>query len=153
MNRLTRSARGLLVAIAALALTGSAVLAARSLPSAASAGTQHASTVSGKTVPTVQTAGTPDANEKPDGTPEPKETPDAEDNADGAPNADRPHNHGWFVSQAANADTPAGFDNHGAYVSSIARSDAGKPDAAANGADTSATGKAKGAAARAAHGH
>lgn len=155
MNRLTRSARGLLVAIAALALTGSAVLAARSLPSAASAGTQYASTVSGKTVPAAQTAGTPDANEQPDAdeTPEPKETPEAKDDADTATNADRPHNHGWFVSQAANADTPAGFDSHGAYVSSIARSDAGKPDAAASGADKSATGKAKGAAAKAAHGH
>jgi hypothetical protein len=154
MTRLTRSARGLLVAIAALALTGGAVFAARSLPSAATAGTQHAGTVSGRTIPATGAAptthnGTPDADE----TPEPAETPDAEDGDKAAAGADRPQNHGWFVSQAANAETPVGFDNHGAYVSSIARGDAGKPDAAATGAAKAAEGKARAAAAKAAHEH
>jgi len=156
---LTRSARGLLVALAALVLTGGAVFAARGIQSASTAGTQNASAVSGRTVPATQDAGAPDSNEKPDAdeTPEPAETPEAEDGAQGGTsdspvaNADRPHNHGWFVSQAANAQTPDGFDNHGDYVSSIARGDAGKPDAATSGADKSAAGKAKGAAAKAAH--
>lgn len=150
MTRLTRSARGLLVAIAALALTGGVVFAAQSLPSAATSGTQHAATVSGKTIPATGSApaaqhGTPDATEQ-------AETPDAEDQDDAA-NADRPQNHGWFVSQAANADTPAGFANHGAYVSSIAKGELGKSDAAATGATKSAEGKAKAAAAKAAHQH
>jgi len=147
VTRLTRSARGLLVALAALALTGGAVFAARSLPSASTSGTQHASTVSGKTVPTTQTAGAPDSNDNDEAneTVE-QETPDAEA---GAANADRPQNHGWFVSQAAQLVTPAGFDNHGAYVSSIAQSGQGKPDAAAAGANQSAAGKAKAAAAKA----
>ena len=155
MTRLTRSARGLLVALAALALTGGAVFAARSLPSAATPGTQHASAVSGKTIPSTQAAGAPDTNETADAdeTADPQETPETGDNAETAANDDRPQNHGWFVSQAANADTPAGFDNHGDYVSSIARRDAGKPDAAATGADNSAAGKAKGAAAKAANQH
>ena len=158
MTRLTRSARGLLVAIAALALTGGAVLAARSLPLAATPGTQHDSDVSARTVPANQAAGAPDANETPDAdeTPEPQETPEAKDSAgadDATSNADRPRNHGWEVSPAANGDTPDGFDNHGDHVSSIARSDAGKPDVAATGADKSAAGKAKAAAAKAAHPH
>lgn len=157
MNRLTRPVRGLLVAIAVLAVTGGAVLAARTLPSTATSGTQHASTVSGRTIPSTQTAGAPDSNEKPDAdeTADPQETPEADDGGgtDAAANADRPQNHGWFLSQAANADTPAGFDNHGAYVSSIAKGDAGKPDGATKGAEQSAAGQAKGAAARAAHQH
>ena len=148
MTRIARSARGLLVAIAALALTGGAVLAARSLPSQATSGIQHAGTVSGHAVPAVQD-GTPETKD----TPEQAETPDVEDQSGAAPNADRPQNHGWTVSQAANADTPAGYANHGAYVSSIAKSDAGKTNAGATGATNSAAGKAKAAAARAAHQH
>ncbi len=160
MTHPSRYARGLLVALAALALTGGAVLAARSLPSGASVGTQHAGAFTGKPIPATEVAGGPDSNEKPDAdeTPEPQETPEAKDNAesdaeDSTTDAGRPHNHGWFVSQAANAGTPAGFDNHGDHVSSIARSDIGKPAAATTGADRSAAGRAKGAAARAAHQH
>lgn len=148
MTGLARSARGLLVAVAALVLTGGAVLAAHSLPSQATTGTQHASTVSGQNVPAVE-HGTPDAED----TPEPAETPDAEDHGDATANPDRPQNHGWTVSQAAQGDTPAGFDNHGAYVSSIAKGDVGKGAAGTTGATNSAAGKAKGAAAKAAHQH
>ena len=155
MTRLTRYARGLLVAIAALALTGGAVLAAHSLPSAGTTGTQHASTMSGQTVPVGQAAGAHDANDKPDAdeTPEVGETADKDANDSNAANADRPQNHGWFVSQAANADTPTGFDNHGAYVSSIAQGSQGRPDTSADGAAQSAAGVAKAAAAKAAHQH
>jgi hypothetical protein len=153
MNRLTRSARGLLVALAALALTGGAVFAARSLPLPDTSGTQQAATQTGRTLPVAGGApatehGAPDADE----TAEPAETPDTEDSG-AAANADRPHNHGWFVSQAAQAETPAGFDNHGAYVSSIARGDAGKTGAATIDASPSAAGKAKAAAARDKHQH
>jgi hypothetical protein len=147
VTRLTRSARGLLVALAALALTGGAVFAARSLPSAASSGTQHASTVSGKTVPAPQGAGAPDSNSQANSDENAEqETPETEtDTTTGI----RPQNHGWFVSQAAQTDTTTGIVTHGAYVSSIAKGDLGKPDAASNGADKSAAGKAKAAAAQA----
>jgi hypothetical protein len=150
MTRLTRSARGLLVAIAALALTGGAVFAARSLPSSAASGTQHASDVSGKTVPASQAGGATNDNETPDANEAP-ETPDTEDN-EAASDANRPQdNHGWFVSQAASGETPAGYDNHGDYVSSVAQSDQGKTKTNTTGATHSAAGKAKAAAARAAH--
>jgi hypothetical protein len=78
------------------------------------------------------------------------EVPDTEA-PDSAANAERPQNHGWFVSEAAKGPTPAAFESHGDYVSSIAQGTQGKPDAAANGAEKSAAGKAKGAAARATH--
>jgi hypothetical protein len=135
VTTLTRSARGLLVALAALALTGGVVFAAHALPLASTAGTQHASAITGKTIPAVRAAGTRDPAEKPDATetPEPSESADTK-STDNSTNADRPQNHGWFVSQAAKTATPDGFDNHGAYVSSVARSAVGKPDAAANGA-------------------
>ena len=158
MTRLTRSARGLLVALAALALTGSVVFAARSLPLGATAGTQHAGAVTGKAIPATVGAGGLDSNGQPDAdeTAETQETPEAQEQdetatGDNAANAARPQNHGWFVSQAANADTPPGFANHGDYVSSIAHGDLGKPDAAARGAVKSAAGKVRGAAAKAAH--
>jgi len=39
----------------------------------------------------------------------------------------RPHNHGWYVSQAAHDKSFEGR-NHGQHVSEVAQSDAGKPD-------------------------
>jgi hypothetical protein len=48
--------------------------------------------------------------------------------ASGAPAA-RPHNHGWFVSQAAKDRSSKGRA-HGAAVSTIARGDQGKPSKA-----------------------
>ena len=42
---------------------------------------------------------------------------------------ERPHNHGWFVSQAAKDHSLTG-SAHGEAVSTVAQSDAGKPEAA-----------------------
>jgi hypothetical protein len=69
--------------------------------------------------------------------PEPSESPEANDS-----NGQRPHNHGFYVSQAAQcknvndtvnhitftapADCATNGQAHGAYVSSVARSGAGK---------------------------
>jgi hypothetical protein len=69
--------------------------------------------------------------------PEPEETKSPEQE-----NANRPHNHGFFVSQAAHCEDVSDPDNnvdlkapddcatngkaHGGYVSSVAKSDAGK---------------------------
>ncbi len=127
MHRITRNLRGLLVALATLALSAGVVLAARpasvAAPAAAAGdGLTRASEAAGKIVPVE-----PDAAAVP-------EADEDEEGDDSAPDADeageRPQNHGWFVSQAATGATPASADNHGAYVSEIARGDEGKPEAA-----------------------
>ena len=139
MHRLTRHLRGLLVALATLALTTGVVLAARpasvEAPAAAAAdGLTRASDAAGKTVPVrreVPAVPEVDGDEDEDvdeSVPEADEADEAADPTVGE--GERPQNHGWFVSQAAKAATPEGFDNHGAYVSEIARGDEGKPEAA-----------------------
>lgn len=150
MRRLERHARGLLVALAALALTAGVVLASRTIPpeepaDAALDGLNRASEVSGKTLPAAPAPG-PEAEE---GTEEdaPELTEEADEVEEDAPEAadgERKQNHGWFVSEAAKGETPAGFDNHGQYVSSIAKGDDGKPDNA-GGPETTDAQSSKGA--------
>lgn len=144
--------RSLLTAFAAVVLTAGVALAARpdtAPPAAADDGLDRASDASGLTVPMVVAAplATPGGEEE-------EEAPEATPSADDEDGDGRPMNHGWFVSQAAQAETPAGYDNHGAYVSSVARSDAGKPDAAPDDEESAgaagATGKARAAEAKAA---
>lgn len=115
----TRSA---LLAILALALTAGGALAGRDLPAAATAGLDIAAEASGKSVPV--RAGI-------DAAPAPPATTEHEGDADIDHSA-----HGTAVSDAAQADTPAGWDNHGAWVSSIARQN--------HGQETSAEAKASG---------
>jgi hypothetical protein len=133
VHRLTRHLRGLLVALATLALSAGVVLAARPTsveapPAAAADGLSIASGAAGKTVPVVPEQVTlPAADEVADeDAPEADETEDAESDATG----ERPQNHGWFVSQAAQGATPESAASHGQFVSEIARGDAGKPEAA-----------------------
>jgi hypothetical protein len=52
-----------------------------------------------------------------------------------------PDNHGKTVSEAAQATTPAGFDNHGAWVSSVAKQNHGHDTSSA--ATTATHGKSK----------
>ena len=156
MHRLHRHLRGLSVALVAVALSAGVALAARpssAPPAAASDGLQTATEASGQTVPvTVEAPPVPD--EANDPAEDPAEDPaddQGEDQNKDAPDgtqdpASRKQNHGWFVSQAAQADTPDGFANHGAYVSSIAKGDDGKPTAPA----AATTGQQKAAAAKAA---
>lgn len=147
MNYLTRSARGLLVAVAALALTSGVVFAAQALPAASSMGTVNAAEHAAKTVPVVH-ATTPDTDSDKDAAKVKTADPRT---GDSTTTAVHPDNHGSFVSKAANDDTlRLGFDSHGAYVSSIARSSVGMPAGATTRADRSAVGKAKAAEARAA---
>ena len=153
MHRLTRHLRGLLVALAALALSAGAVFAAKALPTAppaaAAGGLSRASEAAGRTVPANDdhpAVAEPDANAEPDAD---AEQTDGTTTGDTNAPAERQQNHGWFVSQAAQAPTPDGFANHGAYVSSIAQGDQGKPGAvtapATTGAEKSAAGKANAA--------
>lgn len=132
MHRLTHHLRGLLVAIAALALTAGVAFAAR--PSTET-GLDRAAEAAGKPVPPVITEVDPTVPESDD-----EEEPTADEDL-GVPEADgeeveldeedeggeRPLNHGWYVSEAAKAVTPDGYRNHGEYVSEIARGDDGKP--------------------------
>jgi hypothetical protein len=154
---LTRHLRGLLVAIAALALTAGAVFAAKALPAAppaaAAGGLSRASEAAGRTVPAdgdepavVEPDQDADGNADQPGAD--TEQPDAGAAGDANLATERKQNHGWFVSQAAQGPTPDGFANHGAYVSSIAKGDLGKPGAASaatTGAEKSAAAKAKAA--------
>ena len=152
MHRLTRHLRGLLVALATLALSAGVVLAARpasvEAPAAAAAdGLTIASQASGKTVPIgADEAAAPavDADEDEDVDEDaPKVDEQAEADAPSVNAGERPQNHGWFVSQAATGATPATADSHGAFVSEIARSDVGKPEAATAAAAAKAAKPAK----------
>jgi len=155
MPTFTRHLRGLVVALAVLALTAGGVLAARALPTApppaAADGLEVATGASGHTVPVrAGTPTSPDADEDKDEDGDSSEAPDEDGPDTDQPDAERAQTHGWFVSQAAAAETPAGFANHGAYVSSIAKGDDGKPASATKAADKAAGASAKGAATAAA---
>lgn len=150
VHRFTRHLRGLLVALATLALSAGVVLAARPAsveapPTQAADGLKIATEASGQTVPVrVDAASGSNADEDQDedaDQDEANEAPKVEAGADGeaaANTADRKQNHGWFVSQAAHAATAAAAaattaatpGSHGLAVSTIARSDVGKPAAA-----------------------
>ena len=159
MHRLTRHLRGFAIAGTALVLTAGAVLAhatPTTPPAAAADGLKRAAEAAGKTVP-VRTGWNKNAAPA-QGTSAASTTSTVTAGTTSTPTtSDRPHNHGWFVSQAAQATTPTGFKNHGAYVSSIAKSAVGKPPSAGgastNGAINSAAGKAKAAANRAGKGN
>ncbi len=119
-------ARAVVVAIAVLALSAGAALAARSaltMPAASDAGLERAAEAAGKTVPV---AGPPaDAApfvQAPENVDEQK--PAEEPAVNQA--AEHPDNHGKTVSEAAHATTPDGFDNHGQYVKSIATDNHGQ---------------------------
>jgi hypothetical protein len=105
-----RRMRSLFIALVMLALSAGAVFAFRPLPSAATDGLETAGDAAGITVP-VRPDALPDA--------------DAADRAAGEQTT-HPDNHGADVSEAARATTPAGFANHGDYVSSIALDNAGQ---------------------------
>lgn len=130
MSSLKRRLRSLVIALAVLALSAGAVMAGRGthLPDAA---------------PTGQTADQGDQNEQGDAADAPEvEQPEAPETE--APETDEPQtggdtgtagvhpdNHGKLVSEAANAPTPAGFDNHGAYVRTVAQANHGHDQSAA----------------------
>jgi hypothetical protein len=124
VNRLTRHARGLLVALTALALTAGVAFAARptaapSVPPAASTGLERAAEVSGKTVPVGAPAAGADQDEDAGEDGQPAE------NEPGAGAPEHPDNHGAVVSAAAQGSTPDAFDNHGQYVRSVATANHG----------------------------
>jgi hypothetical protein len=124
--------RALLVAFAALVLTAGVALAghsALSMPSASSTGLERAADAAGKIVPVAGPAETADEQTDEDADVD----VDSEEPAAGKPAGDaasHPDNHGAVVSVAAQDPTPAGFDNHGQYVKTIATDNAGQAEAA-----------------------
>ena len=136
MHRLTRHLRGLLVALATLALSAGVVVAARpasvDAPPAAATDGLEATEASGKSVPVrAEEPAAPEAAEDEDeGTDQEAPEVDAEGRrrGPGGGGGATPEPR-LAVSEAAKA-TPASAENHGKYVSEIARSDAGKPEAA-----------------------
>lgn len=137
MIRLTRHARGLLAAVAVLALTAGVAFAGRadpstgSMPDAAATGLDRAAGASGTTVPVAAPAAGADQDE--DQAEDTDEDAPAEDEATDEPAddaAEHPDNHGATVSAAATGETPDTFDNHGQFVRSVATDNAGHaPDA------------------------
>jgi hypothetical protein len=124
VNQLITRFRGLFVAIVALALSAGVAFAWGGPPEAASDGLATAAAAAGKTVPArADEAPTAGADE------------DADDGDEAeAPETDAPEDdsatdtHGSLVSEAASMETPAGFDNHGQFVSCVARMNHGHQD-------------------------
>jgi len=144
--RLSRHARGILVAVAVLALGAGNALAAHadpstgSMPDAARPGLDGAAEASGKAVPVAAAAG---ADRRPDAAPTTNTSDeDADAEAPAAPDAaaDHPDNHGATVSAAARGATPQAFSNHGAYVRSIAKANHGQEVSAGKRPDVSKQG-------------
>jgi cytoskeletal protein RodZ len=127
VTALNRRFRSLLIALVVLGLSAGVALAARPALSARPDTTPN------------QAEGTTEPSEsaEPSESPDPSESDEPSDAANAAAAAAtdtstgvHPDNHGLLVSEAAQSPTPTGFANHGAYVRTIARANAGH--AAAN---------------------
>jgi hypothetical protein len=143
MRQLFSRLRGLAVALAVLALTATAAFAARPAstpPAAAADGLARAAAAAGKVVPATgsdhASQGSADTTETEAADTDTEKAATTAPTVAGAPAAGT---HGAVVSAAAQAATPAGFDNHGAYVSSIARQNHGQTTAASAKAKTKPT--------------
>lgn len=124
MHRLTSHLRGLLVAVATLALTAGVAFAARPT---GDTGLERATDAAGRPVPAEQAGdhpAVPEPNEDDEELEENEPEVDGEDGAEA--DGEHPDNHGWYVSEAAKGPTPDSYRNHGEYVSEIARGDDGK---------------------------
>jgi hypothetical protein len=140
VNSLKRRLRSLAIALAVLALSAGVALAGRA---------SHPIVTSESSGPSAQNenaGGDADENEAPETEAPETEAPETEAPETEAPDAGgqagvHPDNHGKTVSEAAQTTTPAGFDNHGAWVSSVAKQNHGHDT---SGAATTAThGKSK----------
>ena len=148
---------GLLVAIVALSISASAVFAGSALSGsgpvdAATDGLKRAAEKTKSTIPTRPDQTVKDADDEDKKLETIESVTTGEKAAKAAKAANHPLNHGWYVSRAAKAATPVGFDSHGAYVSTIAKGDLGKPTSATDATDAneqSAKGQANAAAAKA----
>jgi Sec-independent protein translocase protein TatA len=120
--------RGLFIAIVVLALSASAVFAAKAVPQLASfVSSSVATTHTGTEADENEDGDAPDADDNEDSdSQDADKDEDAETDQDDATDKDADtdeasDNHGSIVSQAAHMATPDGFRNHGAFVSCVAR--------------------------------
>ncbi len=142
-----RRFRSLVIALAVLALSAGIAFAARQMPQQSADGLSKAAEAAGKTVPVGHPTVTSsdegkdadiddEAGEGADAAA--AEAPDEAEAPDADEPADQPDTHGATVTEAAQGETPAGWANHGAYVSAVAHGDVqpGDPapdEAVANG--------------------
>jgi hypothetical protein len=124
-------AKSILAALAAVALSATAVFAAAGTgpADAAKDGLAGAADASGRSVPVRAESPDTATEHQSNKAPEANESPDLATTKDA--NAAHPDNHGALVSVAAQKVTPAGFANHGAYVRSIAMKNDGHGTASA----------------------
>ena len=146
VHSLNRRFRSLLMALAILALSAGVALAGRG---------SHPIATGEPTGPTAQNENTggdaeseaPESeapeSEAPESEAPDAGTPDAGTPDAGAPAGQHPDNHGKTVSEAAQAVTPAGFANHGAWVSSVAKQNHGHDTSGAATAGTHGKSKNK----------
>ncbi len=142
MTLFIRYTRGVLVAFAALALTAGVTFAAREMAPAASVASAPANVtinVDDEADQDVDENQDQDVDQDVDENVDENQDEDVDQDEDvnddgtteedgGDAKAEHPLNHGAYVSAAAHADTPEGFDNHGQWVSSIAKGTDGKTD-------------------------
>jgi hypothetical protein len=145
-----RRLRPLLISVVALILTAGIAFAAK--PSTPAPGLTVATQASGKTVPVVSEG---DQNTETDQSTETSTDASTDTSTDPAANGDHcatdprtatpdqlaAMNHGAIVCWAAHQATPAGFANHGAWVSSWAKQNHGADKPASTGTHASAKGK------------
>lgn len=124
-------AKSILAALAAVALSVTAVFAAAGTgpADAAKDGLAGAAVASGRSVPVRAESPDTATEHQANKVPEANESPDLATTKDA--NAAHPDIHGALVSAAAQKATPAGFTNHGAYVRSIAMKNDGHGTASA----------------------
>jgi hypothetical protein len=139
VTSLKRRLRSLLIAFAVLALSAGVAMAGRGTHPTGTAPTAPTGRgdQAGQDEQGGDQAGATESEAPETEAPE-SETPDATQTDATAPTTpdtaptDHPDNHGKLVSEAAQTTTvPAGFDNHGAYVKSVATSNSGQAAAAA----------------------
>lgn len=129
MISIARRLRSLLIAVVVLALSATAVFAGRSAVSAPTANVASQQVPAGQDV---EEDGDEDELDEPENEPADEDLDQDEDAPDAdVESAEHPDNHGKLVSEAAQADTPAEFDNHGAYVRTIAKDNHGHSSEAA----------------------
>jgi hypothetical protein len=129
VSALARRLRSLLIALTVLALSATIALAARptTTPPDHSAAAQrdktHAGATENPTSEESEEAEESDELEAPEG--DESESPDVDEAEAPIGEVTHPDNHGKLVSEAAQAETPDGFDNHGAAVRVVARDNHG----------------------------
>ena len=140
MLSLATKIRPLLIGFVVLALSAGVALASQ--PAQSASGLDEAASSSGRTVPAAGSAGSEQADADKDDADKDeadKESAEANDNCSTDPTKLTAEKraaltHGQIVCWAAHQTTPAGYDNHGDWVSSFAKDNAGadsKPAAAA----------------------